>query len=241
MPSLRAMALTRRHRRELAALTQLTSQQTTRLANTLQTGDVDDWWTAGAATSAQRIAATGYTVAAASAARYLRTHAAIEGHTVSPVRSRANLEQIDATLRGAGPGAFKHHMSTSSGDFLASRAAMVGALAGSTQYLSWMGDRDTVMATFADSQRIVGWQRITSGSECAFCAMLASRGAVYSEAGVDFQAHNHCSCSAEPLYEREPTPQWVEDLRSEWNETTEGLSGRDALNAFRRAREGTNV
>jgi hypothetical protein len=30
--------------------------------------------------------------------------------------------------------------------------------------------------------------------------MLADRGAVYSEATADFAAHDHCGCSAEPVY-----------------------------------------
>jgi hypothetical protein len=35
---------------------------------------------------------------------------------------------------------------------------------------------------------------------CDFCEMLADRGAVYGEASADFEAHDHCSCSAEPVF-----------------------------------------
>jgi hypothetical protein len=50
-----------------------------------------------------------------------------------------------------------------------------------------------------------GWQRQGSGS-CAFCAMLIGRGAVYSESGADFAAHDHCNCSAMPAFKGEPRP-----------------------------------
>ena len=50
-----------------------------------------------------------------------------------------------------------------------------------------------------------GWQRQGSGS-CAFCAMLIGRGAVYTEAGADFAAHDHCNCSAVPAFKGEPRP-----------------------------------
>lgn len=42
-----------------------------------------------------------------------------------------------------------------------------------------------------------GWARQLTGAEsCAFCAMLVSRGAVYSRKTVNFQTHNHCDCTA---------------------------------------------
>lgn len=68
--------------------------------------------------------------------------------------------------------------------------------------------------------------------------MLASRGGVYSRRSVDFPAHDGCSCSAEPVWSREQEPPEVLALRRLWEESTAGLSGRDALNAFRRALEG---
>lgn len=236
MPSPRATVLTRRHRRELALLAGLVSTQSTQLAGALPTGEVDEWWEETAATRAHRVATTGYTVAATSGSRYLRTHAALEGRRVQPVRGQPNLEQIAASMRGAGPIAFKTHMRASGGDFSASRATMGAMLAGEAMRLTLAGDRDTVMNTFAASDQMVGWQRVISGQACAFCSMLASRGAVYVKTSVDFQTHRNCMCSPEPLYEREREPAWVSELRDQWDESTEGLSGSDALNAFRQAR-----
>jgi len=81
---------------------------------------------------------------------------------------------------------------------------------------------------------VAGFRRVTSGSPCAFCSMLASRGAVYSRRGADFQAHDGCSCSPEPVWEHEQEPPEVVELQRQWREVTAGKSGKDALRAWRR-------
>jgi len=66
--------------------------------------------------------------------------------------------------------------------------------------LALNGGRETIVEMVRADRDAVGWARAASGSACAFCATLASRGAVYREDTVDFQAHDHCSCNAEPIY-----------------------------------------
>lgn len=44
-----------------------------------------------------------------------------------------------------------------------------------------------------------GWKRVGTG-RCDFCRMLISRGAVYTEATVNFRAHDHCGCGAAPAW-----------------------------------------
>lgn len=99
------------------------------------------------------------------------------------------------------------------------------------------GARDTIVGSSFADPRADGWQRITGGSPCYFCAMLASRGPSYSEAGSDFQAHDHCACSAEPVYGGSEMSQQSREFRRMWNETTRGASGKDAIRAFRKAFE----
>lgn len=96
------------------------------------------------------------------------------------------------------------------------------------------GGRQAVLGAAA-SERRIRWRRLAAPSACAFCAMLASRGPVYASGTVDFPAHDGCACTAEPAFEGDLTRQEVE-LRAQWRETTAGLSGSDALRAFRRAR-----
>lgn len=65
--------------------------------------------------------------------------------------------------------------------------------------------RYTVAGSSTADPAADGWQRQGAGS-CAFCAMLIGRGSVYTEAGADFAAHDHCRCSAVPAFKGEPRP-----------------------------------
>ena len=58
-----------------------------------------------------------------------------------------------------------------------------------------------------------GWARVSDGSPCAFCAMLVSRGPVYSEGGGYFQAHNGCGCSLRPVFRGDKTGGWSPQAR----------------------------
>lgn len=102
---------------------------------------------------------------------------------------------------------------------------------------------DALNADYGDNPPPRGWARVTSGTPCAFCAMLASRGPVYSQRTVGFQAHGHCACTAEPVFRRDqPWPGRSREFNDLYNQAqqqareqgTDGLSD-DALNVFRRA------
>jgi len=113
------------------------------------------------------------------------------------------------------------------------------AAAGSaTRHVLTGGRRSLLTLVEADPQAL-GWARVTDGDPCAFCAMLASRGPVYgSEAAAGFSAHDACACTAEPVYSRQaPWPGRAREFQELWRETTRNTSGRDSINAFRRAYE----
>lgn len=65
------------------------------------------------------------------------------------------------------------------------------------------GGRDTIQGAVHGDREALGWARSTSGRACSFCALLASRGPVYSKNSVDFHAHDGCSCGSEPVYRRD--------------------------------------
>lgn len=122
------------------------------------------------------------------------------------------------------------------GGFTVEAAKQVGwvRLAGSAGSLILGGGRQAVVASVAATPGLERWQRITSGKPCGFCAMLASRGAVYHDEGrAGFEAHDHCSCTIEPAYEGSRMTPLAERFRGIWETATHGLSGADALNAFR--------
>jgi hypothetical protein len=97
--------------------------------------------------------------------------------------------------------------------------------------------RDTILDTVNNDRRAHGWQRVTSANPCSFCALLATRGAVYrSEGRGSFPSHDACLCAAQPVYNAdEPPAPGVERFRQIYNESTVGLSGAEARNAFRQA------
>lgn len=67
------------------------------------------------------------------------------------------------------------------------------------------------------------------GNTCAFCLMLASRGATY--ANVQPQWHDNCQCDCIPVVEDHDLPQINQDLHDEWAEVTKGQT--DQLSAWR--------
>lgn len=66
--------------------------------------------------------------------------------------------------------------------------------------------RQTVMGAAIADRAADGWQRVGVGANCPFCNMLIGRGAVYSESGADFGAHDGCNCQAQPAWRGEPRP-----------------------------------
>lgn len=79
------------------------------------------------------------------------------------------------------------------------------AVKGGAQRLIANVARSTVTASSLADPQALGWQRSAAGG-CGFCQLLASRGAVYSSASVDFGAHDHCRCVAVPAFDGGPLP-----------------------------------
>ncbi len=110
--------------------------------------------------------------------------------------------------------------------------------AGEGMRIALNGGRETVLDTVRADPRSVGWARAASGNACAFCALLASRGPVYREETVDFEAHRHCSCSAEPVYRdagRSSWPAGSASYRDTYDVAAAGLPPAEARAAFRAA------
>lgn len=139
--------------------------------------------------------------AASLAGVYLKAHrlqAGIGGTLSVELAPRAPAEQVSTTLRVTTLVAIKR--STLAGK--SAEKAMLDAFvtsSGAATRLVLNAGRDTVRATAIADPRTAGWQRVTSGG-CDFCTMLAGRGSVYTEATADFESHDHCACSAEPVY-----------------------------------------
>jgi len=97
--------------------------------------------------------------------------------------------------------------------------------------------RTTLIDTLRGDSRSHGWARVTGGKTCAFCAMLAARGGVYGVDTVHFDAHDGCSCAAEPVYDPDRSmPAQSQRWADLWDEAKHA-SG-DTVSNFRRLVDG---
>lgn len=112
------------------------------------------------------------------------------------------------------------------------------------------GGRDLVDEIVRTDLRARGWVRVSRDPQdgcCHWCAMLASRGAVYREDSFaasdprftgpgNHKVHDNCRCQIRVVYTRDPgeLPASVAGLSDLWASSTKGYSGKDAVNAFRR-------
>lgn len=101
------------------------------------------------------------------------------------------------------------------------------------------GGRETILDSVQTDRQARGWQRITAGNPCSFCAMIAARGAVFREDTARFEAHDHCACHAEAVYgSGDQRPERAREWQQLWNDSTRGTRGpAEARRAFRRAYE----
>ena len=89
-------------------------------------------------------------------------------------------------------------------------AAALGRLEIKVDEFTLQPGRDTIAASAANDPAKARWARVPVGKTCAFCTVLASRGAVYRSAASAGQArkfHGHCDCTATPFWRNDPYPE----------------------------------
>lgn len=110
------------------------------------------------------------------------------------------------------------------------------------------GGRMTILGSVQKDPVALGWTRVTSGDPCAFCRMLAGRGAVYkSRKTAEFESHGDCACTPEAVYPGDPldigpraqaeTYQAEYRTAQDWARSSGTMSrgtSNDALNNYRR-------
>lgn len=229
-------ALTAQHYRLQLAVKATVLRDMTRLWPMFDPTDFGTF--AGFSKLASTLVINGRQTSAGVAARYLEGFAIAEGKPRLRVTVPELLDRDVAaeSLRATG---LVGVLNARRGGFTLEAAKRVGfvRLAGSAASLVLGGGRQTIVDSVKASQGVSRWQRVTSDDPCAFCAMLASRGPDFGE-GADFEAHDHCSCTAEPAYDGSRMSAIAESFREQWDRSTEGKSGDEALAAFRSALAG---
>jgi len=115
-------------------------------------------------------------------------------------------------------------------------------LAGGLQRTVANGSRDTVTVNVRRDPAGARFARHASANACAFCRLLATRGAVYwSETTATKDYHDHCHCMAVPVWDDAPleqapyVQQWSDDYAAA---RAEAGGGTKAILAEMRAKTG---
>lgn len=104
-------------------------------------------------------------------------------------------------------------------------------LSGGVQRLVLQPGRQTIAGSVALDPADARWARVPSGATtCAFCRLLASRGAVYHSeedaGGLANSYHGQCDCVATPVWPGQSEPYDVNALLEEYN-AARGKAGGD--------------
>lgn len=229
-------ALSEEHRRRQVQLRLLITAQLARLWGAMDLEDVDASW-AALEPGVLAIVSNGRRISEQLASSYYRDFRlaeGIKGGLPDLVASREWRAAAQASLEITGPIAAKK--------LLLARAprpldvALV-RLTGSATRIVGNGGRDLIVGAAGRDRASVGFARVTSGTPCAFCAMLSGRGPQYRSAGTaGFHAHDHCSCYPEPVYGRRTKwPGRGREFQDLYRSSTQGED--NPLAAFRRAYE----
>jgi hypothetical protein len=129
------------------------------------------------------------------------------------------------------------------------RDAITRAAGSATRYVTTAGHDQVIDNVKADPVAL-GWARTTKAGCCSFCAVLASRGAVYKEDSFELsdalfvgagehKVHDHCGCGLRPIYtEDDPLPDRQAEYEQMWIASgKQKRPGESPLNAFRRMYE----
>jgi len=237
MPLQTAERLALQHQRDLATIAGATTSVVASVAMGADPATISTWYFGVVDGLLARIQA-GHAQARLSSTQFLQKHAAMNGVDLTPVPASLNMERARTSLRVTGPVAFQTAMRAGQDEEQAIRS-MATQMAGSSQRLVMAGDRDTFEQTLNAGKGVIGWRRRLAGRSCGFCAMLASRGAVYETRKSATQAkdglafHDHCNCWAEPMYKHETEPPEVRLLQRQWRNVTAGKRGGGAARAWR--------
>lgn len=128
-----------------------------------------------------------------------RTAEGAEGRAALRLAEDLERRQLSAYLRSTGLGSTVRAL-RSGRSLTQSREIGFVEMAGAVSLQTLFGARDTITGSTQADRQARGWQRVTSGSPCAFCVMLSGRGPVYKSNTAGFLSHKHCVCTAEPVY-----------------------------------------
>ncbi|MFG3200371.1 hypothetical protein ACGFYT_30105 [Streptomyces sp. NPDC048208] len=147
-------------------------------------------------------------------------------------------------------------------DFMAELESLGKPLSATAAHVAKKGGREALANAREADPEVIGYYRKTDADPCGFCAMLASRGAAYTEdrntakAGRKWsdqenpdQYHPGCNCQVLPLFRGQSMPAEDNRKRAEWAQRFKDTPGsgpaqarafQTAINAERKERLAAN-
>lgn len=178
------------------------------------------------------------------------------GFTVRPA-SPPPIEQVDKALGFATQGLYDANLLQSTTEPDVVQVTMDNALTqveGVASRLVLNTGRETTVGAVQEDRQARGWARETRPNCCYFCAMLATRGAVYKNdqtAGRaanakfvgegEFKYHNHCRCVAVPVFGQYEKTAEARAWTRQWHDLRRELGRSPSLLEWRRLHEGRDV
>lgn len=104
--------------------------------------------------------------------------------------------------------------------------------------------RDTTIAAVQADSKATSWARETRPGCCYWCAMLASRGAVYTSArsaGQDHEFHDHDKCVVVPSFGAFEMTAQARQWKADWYDLGRQLGHTPSLNQWRQHFEGRQI
>lgn len=193
--------LTQRHRAQQLLLRRATVTQLGRLWPALDWNRLDETYPTFAVAVARLVQANRQTSSGLAAAylRAFRSASGVPGEAKAVFAQPLIVDQFSVSLRATSLAALK----TSASNGVAADVAMGNALtqtSGAVARLVLNAGRETLTESLSRDGRAAGYRRVLGGGGCDFCQMLAGRGGVYSAETADFESHDHCGCTAEPVF-----------------------------------------
>lgn len=127
-----------------------------------------------------------------------REDAGVKVPHTTRVADPAPLEQVQASTRWAVAPLFTEDLDT---------AGTLSRLSAVVDRLSLEPSNNTILANVQTDRSDPKFARVPNGKTCAWCRMLASRGAVYaSQASALTGRHDDCNCTTEPSWSDDDLP-----------------------------------
>lgn len=172
----------------------------------------------------------------------------LENMASSLVESLPSPGQLAKELHSSGAAVAKKKLAAGSDTTEAVDVAAKAVAAKAVQQVADGGRSPLLEETERGTHACVGYARVVDDNPCPFCAMLASRGAVYRSDSFEdsnglfsgdgrFKVHPGCGCTLEPIYGGRITglPPESKKLMEEWAEIAAGHE--DPWGAWRRYKQ----